>query len=98
MLGTQIPSIQVLGFTYGTEILGGGLKNSPWKVFKKGLKLHAMSHVKLCSWTTYHNLLAELPNDLYTHKLPMGFQEQLAHLPSSWVVSKATSPSQHLAE
>ena len=42
--------------------------------------------------------LENFPNVLYTLKLPMGFQEQLAHLRSSWVVSKATSISWHLAE
>ena len=53
------------------------------------MKLHMISHVKLHSLTTYNNLLAELPNELYTLKLLMSFQEQLAHLPSSWVVSEA---------
>jgi hypothetical protein len=62
------------------------------------MKLHMMFRVKLRSLTTYHNLLAELPNELYTLKLPVSFQERHAHLPSSWVVSKATSTSRHLAE
>ena len=39
-------------FTYGTEIWGGDLKNSHWKVFEKGMKIHMMSHVKVCSSTT----------------------------------------------
>ena len=28
--------------TYGTKIWGGDLKNSYWKVFEKGLKMHMM--------------------------------------------------------
>ena len=60
-----------------------------------------MSHVKVCSSTTYHILPAEfkeLPLDLYALKLTMGFQQWLAHLSPSLLVSKATSLSQHLAE
>ena len=46
-------------FTYDIEIWGSDLKN-PWKVFKKGMKMHMMSHVKVLSLTTYHILLAEI--------------------------------------
>ena len=34
-------------FTYGTQIWGGILKNSHWKVFEKGMKMHMTSHVKV---------------------------------------------------
>ena len=65
------------------------------------MKMHMMSHVKVWSWTTYHMLLAEfgeLPLELYALKLTTGFQQQLAHPPSSWLVNQATSLSRHLAE
>lgn len=57
MLGTQIPSIQfkvlvLPTFNYGIEIWGGDLKNFHWKVFKKAMKMHMMSHVKLHSLKT----------------------------------------------
>ena len=64
-------------FTNGVEIWGGDLKNSHWKVFEKSMKMHIMPHVKVCSLTTYYVLLAEfgeLPKEVYTHKLTMGFQ------------------------
>ena len=38
--------------------------------------MHMMSHIKLCSLTTYHIILAEfreLPIELYALKLTMGF-------------------------
>ena len=63
--------------------------------------MHMMSHVKVCSSTAYHILMAEfreLPIELNTLKLIMGFQQWLAHLSPSWLVSKATARSQHLAE
>jgi hypothetical protein len=44
---------------YGAEIWGGEVKNSHWKVFEKGMKMHMMSHVKVCFLTTYHILLVE---------------------------------------
>ena len=47
---------------YGTEIWGGDLKNSHWKVFEKGMMMNMMPHIKVCP--TYHMLLAkfgELP-------------------------------------
>ena len=40
-------------FTYGIEIWGNDLKNLHWKDFEKGLKIHMMSHIKVCSLTTY---------------------------------------------
>jgi hypothetical protein len=58
--------------------------------------MHMMSHVKVCSSTTYHILPAEvgeLPIELYTLKLTMGFQQPLTHLSPSWLVIKATSPT-----
>ena len=45
--------------------------------------MHMMSHVKACSWSTYHVLLGEfgeLPIELYTLKLTIGFQQQRAHI------------------
>ena len=39
-----------------------------------------MSHVKMYSSTTFHILLVKVPIELYTLKLTMGFQQQLAHL------------------
>ena len=54
-------------FTYGTEVLGGNLQNSLWKVFEKGMMIHMMSHVKVHSSTTYQILLAgfnELPIEI----------------------------------
>ena len=85
-------------FTYGTEIWEGDLKSSHWKVFEKGMKIHMMSHIKVCS-STYRILLVEfgeLPMELYALKLTMSFQQRLAHLPSSWLVKQATSLSPHL--
>ena len=69
--------------TYGIENWGGDLKYSHWKVFKKGMKMDMMSHVKVLSLITYHILLAKfgkLPIELYTLKLTMSFQQWLAHL------------------
>ena len=46
------------------------------KVFEKGMKVHMMSHVKVCSSIIYYILLAkfkELPIELYALKLTMGF-------------------------
>ena len=57
--------------------------------------------LKLHSSTTYHILLAvlgELPMELYALKPTIGFQQWLAHLPSSWLVSQATLDSRHLGE
>ena len=65
------------------------------------MKIHMMSHFKICSLTTYHIRLAkfeQLPMELYALKLTMSFQQHLAHLSSSWLVSQATSLSEHLAE
>ena len=65
-------------FSYGTKIWGCNLKISHWKVFENGKKIHIMSHVKVRSLTTYHIVLAELgdlPIELYTLKLIMGFQQ-----------------------
>ena len=62
---------------------GEGLENSHVKVFEKGIK-YMMFHVKVCSLTTYHILLAdfkELPIELYALKLTMGIQQH-AHLSS----------------
>ena len=61
-------------FIYGTKIWGGDLKNSPWKGFEKGMKMHVMSHIKVRSSITYHILVAkfgEFPIEVYTLKLIM---------------------------
>ena len=56
-LKSQLFKVLVLStFTYGTEIWGGDLKHPHWKVFKKGMKMHMMYHVKVRSLTTYHIL------------------------------------------
>ena len=39
----------------------------------------------------------DAPIEWYALKLTMDFQQQLVHLPSSWLVSQATLFSQHLA-
>ena len=80
MLGTQSHLFKALvlpTFTYDTEIWGGDLENSHWKVFEKDIKMYMMSHVKVCSLTTYHILLerfGELPIQLHALKLTTGFQ------------------------
>ena len=59
-------------FIYGTEFWVGNLKNRHWKVFKKGMKMHVMSHVKVCSSTSYHIIpteFRELPIESYTLNL-----------------------------
>jgi hypothetical protein len=63
--------------------------------------MHMMSQVKEGSLTTYHLFLTEfgeLSIEVYALKLTMGFQQELAHLSPSWLVSIATSLSRHLAE
>ena len=58
-----------------------------------------MIHVKASSLTTFYNLLVkfgELPLELHALKLTIGFQQWLAHVSPSWLVSKATSLSKHL--
>jgi hypothetical protein len=64
------------------------------------MKMHMMSHIKVCPLTTYHILLTEfkeLPIELCALKFTMGFQQWL-NLSPSWLVSKATSLSQHLTK
>ena len=51
-----------------TNWIGLDLKSSHSKVFEKGMKMHMVSHIKVCSSTTYHIFMAEfgeLPIDLY---------------------------------
>ena len=68
MLGTQIPSIEGFGasqLSYITLIFGEvTLKNSHWGVLKKDLKIHMMSHIKVCPSTTYHIMLAKFEEHL----------------------------------
>ena len=97
MLGTQILSMKVLvlpTFTYGAKIWGGDWRNHHWKVFEKGVKIHIMSHLKVCTLTTYHLFLAkfgDFPMELDALKLAIGFQQCFAHSPSSWSVSQTMS-------
>ena len=70
------------------------------KGLQEGMRIHLMSHVKVCSLTTSHILLAEFgqpPIELNALELSMGFQ-RLVHLPSSWLVNQGASLFQHLAE
>ena len=63
--------------------------------------MHTVSHVKVHSSTTYHIMLSEfgeVPIELYILKLTMGFQQRLAYLSPSWLVSSTSSLSQHLAK
>jgi hypothetical protein len=66
MLGTQIPSIfkaLVLStFTYGTKICIDDLNISHWKVLEKGMKMHMMSLIKVCSSTIYQFCWPNLEN------------------------------------
>ena len=63
--------------------------------------MYMMSHIKVCSSTNYHILLAEFGEflmEIYAHKLIMGFQQRLTHQFPLWLVSNATSLSQTLAK
>ena len=49
--------------------------------------MYMMSHVKAFSLTTYHVLLAEigeLPIELHTLELIVGFEQWLNHISPSW--------------
>ena len=101
-LKSHLFKVLVLGtFTYGTKLWRGDLKNSYWKIFKKVMQINMMSHVKINYVAIYHILLAEfggLPLELFVFMLTMGFQQQLAHLTSSWLVSEIASFSRHMSE
>ena len=65
------------------------------------MKIHMMSHVKVRSSTTYHILLAEfgeLRMQLYALKPTTTFEQWLAHLPASWLVSQALSLFRRVVE
>ena len=65
------------------------------------MNINMMSHVKVHSLTFCYILLVEFgefPIELYAFKLTTGFQRRHAHLPSSWLVSQATSLSRHLVK
>jgi hypothetical protein len=51
-------ALMLHGFMYGTEIWGGDFQNSHWKVFKNGMKMHMMSHVKMCSLATQNMIFS----------------------------------------
>ena len=60
-----------------------------------------MSHIKMHSSTIYHILLVEFGElliELHALKLTINFLQQLAQVSPSWLVSKATSLSQHMVE
>ena len=60
-----------------------------------------MSHIKMHSSTIYHILLVEFGElliELHPLKLTINFLQQLAQVSPSWLVSKATSLSQHMVE
>ena len=65
------------------------------------MKIHMISHIQVCSLTTYYILSTRFGKpsvELYALKLMKGFHQQLAHLPSSWLVNQACSISRHLAQ
>lgn len=52
--------------------------------------MHVMSHVEVHTSTTYHIILVEfgeLPIEVYTLKLTMGFQQWLTCLFPYWLLS-----------
>ena len=60
-----------------------------------------MSHIKMHSSTIYHILLVEFGElliELHALKLTINILQQLAQVTPSWLVSKATSLSQHMVE
>ena len=83
-------------FIYGNGIQGDDLKNFHWKVFKKGMKMHMMSRIKVCSstiifasqiWRTSHRII---------HSQAHYGLSWLVHLSPSWLVNNnETSLSQH---
>ena len=60
--------------------------------------MHMICHIKVHSLTISLVEFVELLIELYTPKLTMGIQLWLTHLSIYWLVSKATSLSQHLAK
>ena len=55
----QFKALVLLTLKYSIKIWGGNLKNFYWEVFEKAMKMHMMSHIKVCYLTTYHILLVE---------------------------------------
>ena len=68
------------------EDLGG--EGKIWRnLIEVGMRIHMMTHIKVFTLTSYHILLAkfgEIPMELCTLELIISFQQQLAHLASSW--------------
>ena len=86
MLGLKshiFKALVLLTFTCDIDIRGGNLKNSHWKVFEKGMKMHLMSPFKVYSLTTYHILLVE------SGELPLELHSQAHYRLStpSWLVN-----------
>ena len=53
------------------------------------MKVCILSHVKVCSLTTYHIRLAEFGElliELYALELTMGIQQWLAHMSPFWFI------------
>ena len=104
MLGTQNPFIQgfnASNYQIWLEIYRWDLKVPFERLLRRAWTYIWCFMLKVCSSTTYHILLAklgELPMELYAHKPTKGFQQRLAHPPSSWLVNQATSLSQNLGE
>ena len=60
-----------------------------------------MSYAKVHSLTTYHLLLVEFGKfliELHALKLIVGFHRRLTDVSPSWLVSKTTTLSRHLAK
>lgn len=70
-----------------------------WKIYKSTVAVDLHCHIKMHYLASYHMLLAEFGELLwnYMHLYAIGFQQRLAHLPSSWLINQATSLSSHLA-
>ena len=58
-------------FTYATKIWGGDLKNSNWKAFEKGMKIHMMSRVKV-HFSIICSILLATFGELHALNLNMG--------------------------
>ena len=56
-------------FTYGNHIWRGNFKDSHWKVFGTGMKIHMMSHVQVRSSTTYDICWQNLENSMKLYAL-----------------------------
>jgi hypothetical protein len=60
-------------FTWGTEIWGGTLKNSHWKAFEKGMKIHSCQSVFFNYLSNFVGRIWRIVVELYALKLIVGF-------------------------